>query len=228
MNEYSAIKFYGLIVAKGIPFSTDTGFISEDGVSLHAQIPDYEAHRLHRMNANACEVLKENLIDAWEVATHLKIITYTYLQIRDNADLLKSRGIYCDTQFEYLKHLLKEGGMRVNYILPSSESESQRDLRRAEFFLELIVGVHSKNLIVGSQRKVNNTTAQMIPSAIVPEILQPALEWAMRTVNGITNTFDASVEDALIKFEELSDEHMPTGPEPDAEENNDDPTRGVY
>lgn len=227
MNEYSAIKFYGLIVAKGIPFSTDTGFISEDGVSLYAQIPDHEAHRLHRLNANACEVLKENLIDAWEVATHLKIITYTYLQIRDNADFLKSRGIYCDTQFEYLKHLLKEGGMRVNYIL-SSESESQKNMRRAEFFLEVLCAVHSKNLVVGSQRKVNNTIAQMLPSAIVPEILQPVLEWAMRTLDGKSESFDASVEDALIKFEELSDEHMPTGPEPDAEENNDDPTRGVY
>ena len=67
----------------------------------------------------------------------------------------------------------------------------------------------------------------MLPSAIVPEILQPVLEWAMRTLDGKSEYFDASVEGALIKFEELSDEHMPTGPEPDAEENDDDPTRGV-
>ncbi len=227
MNENEAIRFYGLLVAKRIPFSPDTGFISEDGVSLIAPIPDYEAHRLHRMNAEACAVLKENFVDAWEVATHFKIMTYTYLQIRDNADYLKERGLYCDTQFGWLEHQLSEGGMRVNNI-QYAETESQRDIRRADFFMELLVGVHSKNLVVGSNRQVGNTTAQMIPAPIVPEILQPALEWAMRTVNGITNTFDASVEDALMKFDEICEENMPTGPDPDAEENDDDPTRGVY
>jgi hypothetical protein len=227
MNERSAIKFYGLVVSKAIPFSTDTGFISEDGVSLYAPLPDHEAHRLHRMNAEACAVLKENFIDAWEVATHFKIMSYTYMQIRDNADFLKAQGLYCDTQFGWLKHQLSEGGMRVNNIF-NAETETERDMRRASFFMELLVGVHSKNLVVGSNRQVGNTTAQMIPSPIVPEILQPALKWAMRTLGGITTNFDSSVEDAILKFDELCEENMPTGPEPDAEENDDDPTRGVY
>lgn len=227
MSDAEALQFYQLLVSKGIPFSPDNGFISDAGFSLFKPIPDHEAHRLHRINSMAVEAFSEQRIDAWEVATYLKVISYTYMQIKHNMRTLKTQGIFCESQFEYLTGLLSNGGIYVNDLRTVAETKEEIKLRRAEFFMELLVGVHSKNLVVGSHRKSGTTTAQMIPSAIVPQSLHSVMEWAMNTVNGKTDTFDATAEDAKTIFENLCAENMPD-PEPDAEENDDDPTRGVY